>query len=102
MAITIVSIKEKQGEFQGRAYHNFNLFGLKDDGTNEQVIAGCEVKEFKIKADNFVSALNRNIKALANPGITHVKDIIGLCINPVYDEWGNVSDFTLLVPEKKK
>lgn len=102
MAITIISVKEKQGEYQGKAYHNFNIFGINPDSTNSQVVAGAEVKDFKIKADNFVASLNRNFGALNDPDLKTVKDIIGLYISAVYDEWGNVSDFTLSVPEKKK
>lgn len=102
MAITIISVKEKQGEYQGKAYHNFNVYGINPESTNPQVVAGAEVKDFKIKADAFVACLNRNIGAMNNPDIKTVKDIIGLYINPVYDEWGHVADFTLAVPEKKK
>lgn len=102
MAITVISVKEKKGEFQGKSYHNFNIFGLSDESTNEQLIAGAEVKEFKIKADRFAECLNRNIGALGNPSVKKVQDIIGLYIMPVYNEFGNVIDFTLSIPDKKK
>lgn len=102
MAITIISVKEKKGEYQGRAYHNFVTYGLNPDSTNQQLVAGTEVKEFKMKADAFAACLNRNIGALNDPDIKTVKDVIGLHISPVYDEWGNMADFTLAIPEKKK
>ena len=66
------------------------------------VVAGAEVEEMKIKADTFVAILNRNFGALNNPEIKQVKDIIGLHISPSYDKFGNVADFTLAIPEKKK
>ncbi len=102
MAYTIVSIKEQQGEYQGKQYHNFVVYGLNPDTTNPQVILGAEVEPMKIKADNFVAILNRNIGAMNNPDIKTVKDILGLYINPVYNKFGGVEDFTLAIPEKKK
>ncbi len=102
MAISIISVKEKQGNYQGKDYHNFNIFGINPDSTNPQVVAGAEVEEMKIKADTFVAILNRNFGALNNPEIKQVKDIIGLHISPSYDKFGNVADFTLAIPEKKK
>ena len=101
MAITIISIKEKKGTYEGRDYHNYNIFGMNPDSNNTQLIAGAEVKEFKMKADAFVMALGRNLGTLNDPKITQAKDIIGLHILPVYNEFGNVTDFTLSLPDKK-
>ncbi len=102
MAYTIVSIKEQQGEYQGRQYHNFVVYGLNPDTTNPQVILGAEIEQMKVKADSFVAILNRNIGAINNPDIKTVKDILGLYISPVYNKFGGVEDFTLSVPDKKK
>lgn len=102
MAYTIVSVKEKQGEYNGVKYHNFIVYGINPDTTNSQVVAGAEVEEFKVKADNFVAILNRNIGALNNPDVKFVSDIIGLLISPVYNKFGGVDDFTLAIPDKKK
>ncbi len=102
MAYTIVSVKEQQGEYQGRQYHNFVVYGLNPDTTNPQVIVGAEVEVMKIKSDAFVSILGRNIGAINSPDVKTVKDILGLYINPVYNKFGGVDDFTLAVPEKKK
>lgn len=102
MAVSIISVKEKQGEYQGKAYHNCIIFGVLPEVTNPQVVAGCEVKEYKMKADAFNACLNRNIGMLNNPDIKTVSDVIGLHITPVFDEWGHMIDFTLAVPEKKK
>lgn len=99
MAIKIISVKEKKGEYQGKTYHNFNIYGLNPESSNPQIVAGAEVKEFKIKADNFVTSLGRNFGALNDPNLKTVKDIIGLLIDPVYDEWGNMQDFTLTYPK---
>lgn len=98
---TIISVKESKGEYQGKQYHNFNVYGLDPNTTNSSVVAGGEVEVMKIKADDFNSILYRNIGALNNPNIKQVTDIIGLYIQPVHNRWGNVEDFTLAVPEKK-
>lgn len=100
--LTIVSVKEKQGEYLGKAYHNYLVYGLNPDSTNTQVVAGVEVEQMKIKADSFIAILSRNIGALNNPDVRTVKDIVGLYITPVYDKYGGVVDFTLAVPDKKK
>lgn len=102
MAYTIVSIKEQQGEYQGRQYHNYVVYGLNPNTSNPQVIVGGEIEQMKVKADAFVAILNRNIGALNNPEVKTVKDILGLYINPVYNKFGGVDDFTLAIPEKKK
>lgn len=102
MAISIISVKEKKGNYQGKDYHNFNIFGINPETTNPQVVAGAEVEEMKVKADAFVAILNRNIGALNTPDVKQVKDIIGLYISPSYDKFCNVADFMLAVPEKKK
>jgi len=102
MAYTIISVKEQQGEYQGIHYHNFIVFGLNPNTSNSHVIVGAEVEQMKIKADAFDAILNRNIGALNNPDIKTVKDILGLYINPVYNKFGGVEDFTLAIPEKKK
>lgn len=101
MAIQIISIKEKKGSYEGRDYHNFNIFGLNPDSENEQLIAGGEVKEFKIKASDFERAFKRNVDALNSSRLKDVKDLIGLFIVPVYNEFGNCQDFTLSIPVKK-
>lgn len=102
MAIRIISVKEQQGEYQGRQYHNFVVFGLNTESTNPQIVAGAEVEQMKMKADNFNAVLFRNIGALNKPDIKTVKDILGLNILPSYDKFGNVADFTLAVPDSKK
>ena len=98
---TIISVKESKGEYQGKQYHNFNVYGLDPDTKNSSVVAGAEVEVMKIKADDFIAILNRNIGALNDPNIRRVSDIVGLYITPVYNRWGNVEDFTLAIPEKK-
>lgn len=102
MAISIISVKEQKGEYQGKAYHNYVVYGINPDSTNPQVVVGADVEIMKIKADTFVAALNRNIGALGNPNVKQAKDILGLHIAPIYNKWGNVEDFTLAIPEKSK
>ena len=97
--LTVISVKDSQGVYQDKQYHNFNVYGLNSDTTNPKVVAGGEVEVMKIKADDFVAILNRNIGALNAPNIKKVEDIIGLYITPVYNRWGNVEDFTLSIPE---
>lgn len=101
MAIQIISIKEKKGSYEGRDYHNFNIFGLNPDSDNQQLIAGGEVKDFKIKASDFEAAFKRNVDVLKSSRLKEVKDLIGLYIVPVYNEFGNCQDFTLSIPDKK-
>ncbi len=102
MAYTIVSVKEQQGEYQGRQYHNFIVYGLNPNSSNPQVLVGAEVEAMKIKADAFAAILGRNIGALNDPTVKTVKDILGFLISPVYNKFGGVEDFTLAAPEKKK
>lgn len=102
MAFTIISVKESKGTYEGTAYHNFNVVAINPESDNKQLIAGGEVETYKIKADDFVAALNRNFGALGDPKYTKAADILGLYISPVYNKFGGVTDFTLAVPEKKK
>lgn len=101
MAIKVISVKDSQGTYEGKPYHNYNVYGLNSETHNPKVVAGGEVEVMKIKADDFVAILNRNIGALNNPNVKNVVDIIGLHIMPVYNRWGNVEDFTLAVPKEK-
>ncbi len=103
MTMTVIGLKRKSGEFQGKPYDNFFVDVAISDPANETIIAGCNVAEFKIRADNFLSAMGRNIGALNSPNVKEAKDIIGLLFLPAYSEFkGVTTDFTLAVPEKKK
>lgn len=72
MAISIISVKEKKGNYEGKDYHNFEIYGLNPYSSNKQVIAGGEVKIFKVKANVFVEVLKRNLEAINNPNISKV------------------------------
>lgn len=100
MAITIISVKEQKGEYQGKTYHNYVVYGINPDSKNSQVVCGSDVEQMKVKAEVFLAALNRNIGALGNPNVKDVRDMLGLHIVPVYNKWGNVDDFVLAIPEK--
>lgn len=102
MAKIILSVTEKQGEYQGNKYHNFYIYSIDPETHNQQVLVGGEVEIFKIKADDFVACLNRNFGALNDPEIKTVNDIINLNIIPMYNKYGGVIDFTLSVPKSKK
>lgn len=102
MALTIISVKESQGEYMNRPYHNFVVSAMNPETTNPKIVAGCEVVQLKIKADEFPIVLGRAIGALGDPNVTKVQDIIGLYVLPVFDQWGKCTDFSLAVPEKKK
>lgn len=93
--LQIISCKRKNGEFQGRAYDNVVLYCADYDSTNRALVFGPEIKEAKIKFENFGVILGRNIGALNDKSIKDVKDIEGLGIVLVYNEFGNVVDFTL-------
>lgn len=95
MALYVRSAKQKQGTFEGRAYDNIIIFAENPDSTNQQLLFGPEEKQLKIKTAAFHEAFTRN---KAN-GFTMVKEMEGAIIQPVYDEWGNVVDFTLFRPE---
>ncbi|MGN0686487.1 MAG: hypothetical protein ACI4KA_00105 [Oscillospiraceae bacterium] len=95
MALYVMSAKRKQGTFEGKTYDNVIIFCENPESTNEQLLFGAEEKQLKIKMDAFTEAFNRN---KAN-GFAMVQEMKGAIIQPVYDEWGNVQDFTLFRPE---
>lgn len=103
MIMTIVGLRRKSGEFQNKPYDNFYVNVLITDSGDSTVIAGVEIAEFKIKADEFTSALTRCIGALNSPDVKEAKDIIGLWFYPAYSKFrGVTNDFTLAIPDSKK
>lgn len=102
MAFTIISIKEKKGEFQGAKYHNYTIFAEDKETKNEQIVCGSEVDLYKVKAERFIEVAARNIGVLNNPNVKVVRDFYGLEIVPTYDKYGNVTDFVLSVPSTTK
>ena len=102
MTMTIQSIKRKKGIFQDKPYDNIEVSGFVLNSTNEQVLCGNEIETCKFKTQAFTECLDRNIKAIGDPDIKDVTDLVGLCFVPVYNKFGNCDDFTLSVPEKKK
>ena len=102
MAMSIISVMEKKGEFKDKPYHNFYIFAVNPETTNPKVLGGVEVEQFKIKADDFPPMLNRSFFALGDPSRFLAKDLVGLLISPVYGKFGVLDSFTLAIPEKKK
>ena len=103
MKMILAGLKRKSGEYQGKKYDNFYLGILVTDSGASSLIAGSDFTELKIKAEDFVSALDRNIKALNSPNVKEAKDIIGLEIVPAFSTFqGVTSDFTLSFPQKAK
>ena len=94
--LIVRSAKQKQGTFEGKAYDNVIIFAEDVNSTNKQLLFGPEMKQLKIKTEAFKEAFNRN---KAN-GFAMIPEMQGAIINPVYDEWGNVQDFTIFKPEK--
>ncbi len=103
MTMTVIGLKRKSGEYQGKKYDNFFIDVLIADSSDSTVIAGGDIAEFKIRADDFIAAMGRNIGALGSPNVKEAKDIIGLWFLPAYSKYqGVTTDFTLAIPEKKK
>ena len=91
--------KPKKTNVRGKPYDNFNLYCADYESQNKSLIFGPDFELLKIKAENFLTALGRNVAALNKPEIKTVKDIEGLLIVPVYDKFGNCNDFTLSLGE---
>ena len=103
MTMTIIGVKRKKGEYHGKAYDNFFIDVLINDSGDSCVIAGGDIAEFKIRSDDFFSALGRNLGALNDPNIKDETNIVGLWFSPSYSKYqGVTTDFTLAVPVKKK
>lgn len=98
MAMQIVNLKRKNGEYEGRKYDNFNITTVDYESINSALVFGPDVDELKIKADVFLSELDRNIGALASPDVKEAKDIEGLFIAPFYNKYGQVIGFNLFMP----
>lgn len=98
MAMQIVNLKRKAGEYEGRKYDNFNITTADYESTNSALVFGPDVEELKIKADVFLSELGRNIGALGSPDVKEAKDIEGLGIVPFYNKYGQVIGFNLFIP----
>lgn len=95
MALIVRSAKRKQGTFEGKTYDNVVIFCENPDSTNPQMLFGAEEEELKIKMTAFAEAFERN----KENGFSLVQEMRGSLIQPVYDKWGNVQDFTLFKPE---
>lgn len=101
--MTIIGLKRKNGVYQGKPYDNFFVDVLITGVNDSTVIAGGDIAEFKIKGEDFLFALTRNIAALNDPNVKEAKDIVGLLFSPAFSKiQGVTTDFTLAVPEKKK
>ncbi len=103
-AMQIMTIKESQGKFEGSEYHNFTLYCV-NPVPSKGVIFGPTIEVIKIKAEDFSSALERNLKALNNPAVKSVEDLSGLMIRPFYSKFGgqgivySADDFILSLGE---
>lgn len=98
--MTIIGLKRKNGTYQGKSYDNYYIDVLITDVNDPSVIAGGDIAEFKIKQEDFIMALSRNLAMLGDPNIKEAKDIVGLHFNPAYSKiQGLTTDFTLAVPE---
>lgn len=99
MAWQIISLKRKQGTFEGRSYDNFYIDIADYSSTNSSLIFGPDTDTLKIKADDFATELGRNVALLDNPKIKGAKDIEGLLIAPNYNKFGTCTGFTLSLGE---
>mgnify|MGYP001037496745 CR=1 FL=1 len=101
--MTIIGLKRKNGTYQGKPYDNFFVDVLITGVNDPTVIAGGDIAEFKIKQEDFIMALTRNLGVLNDPNVKEAKDIVGLLFAPAFSKFqGVTTDFTLAVPEKKK
>lgn len=93
MALILQTAKRKTGEYEGRRYDNVYLYAFDPDSKNEQLIFGPDVETIKMKYEDFCNAIARNVAALSY--VNTAKDAEGLFIIPVYNKFGNCTDFTL-------
>ena len=93
--LQIIALKRQTGEYQGKQYDNFNLICADYESKNKALIFGPEIETLKIKADDFMTSLGRCLATLGDKEITKAQHIEGLLINPVYNKYGGVVDFTL-------
>lgn len=101
--MTVMGLQRKSGTFEGKVYDNFIVSVAVTDVKNDYLIAGCDVKSFKIKSDDFITAFARNVGALNSPKVKEAKDIVGLLFVPAYSDFkGVTNDFTLAIPETSK
>ncbi len=91
----------RKGSKQGAKPEKTNVRGKPAERRGKYGITAyhMQAQVLKIKAENFLTALGRNVAALNKPEIKTVKDIEGLLIVPVYDKFGNCNDFTLSLGE---
>ncbi|MBE6889639.1 MAG: hypothetical protein E7485_06460 [Ruminococcaceae bacterium] len=95
MAFVVRSAKHKKGTYEGKDYDNINIFCENPYSENEQVLFGPEIEILKVKYTDFTAAFQRN---KAN-GFSMIQEMEGNLIQPVYDKFGNVVDFTLYKAE---
>lgn len=93
MALKILTAKHKKGEYQGRSYDNVLLFAVDESSMNEQLFFGPDVEQMKIKYAAFCDIVSR--LSQAHDYVKNVRDLEGLFIIPVYDKFGNVTDFSV-------
>ena len=95
MALQIISLKRKAGEYQGVKYDNYVIHCVNYDSTNQSLIFGPDTEDLKIKADTFAMELARNVASLNSPNVKRVEDIEGLIIVPIYNKFGACTGFNL-------
>lgn len=76
----IVGIENKKGEYQGRAYNNYIIYGLEND---DNVVGRCKCVNVKFKPQNLslICGLDQ-LEMLINKEVTDV----------FYDKYGNAID----------
>lgn len=98
MALQIITLKHKEGEYEGVKYDNYNLLVVDYDTTVSSILFGPDYDILKIKRDVFVNELERNIKRLSGAGIKVAADIEGLYIVPIYNKYAQIQGFNLELP----
>lgn len=81
----IIGIKEKKGEYQGNAYHNYNVCTtteIKEDKSGDGF--GFLANIQKVKKDVFE-------EYMASNGFTSLEDTMGENVRFLFDNYGNVA-----------
>lgn len=96
---SIISIVRKKGSYEGKDYDNVLVYGENvDGGKYVKPLCGSEVEMMKSKYEAFAVTLGRCINTLNSDKIKGVADLLGVYIQPIYNKYGQMEDFNLMLP----
>lgn len=86
----IINVKESSGTFEGNKYDN-RVFLCYTDDSSKYLISGENTCSLKMKVDDFNYAMRSHKYSNG--------DLADKVISPQFDQYGNMTDFTLSDPE---